>query len=169
MSDAIEDNIPFTVKIPRQLFEEIELRVPKGIRGEFIREAITEKVRKIPLSQRLDKIEEKLSYIEVEVGELKKTLAELDLLSNPKDKINISTICRDTIDHQIIEFLVHNGGTTTSQLARHLKLNRFLILNRLKRMKEVSERKYGKPSVDFLSIEKMGRKRAWWINEDVLT
>ena len=158
-----------TVKIPRKLLEELELRIPKGSRSDFVREAIEEKLQKIPITTRIEKIEKKIEQIEDEIGKIKKVLVEFDVLTGEKEKINPYSFCRDEIDKEIVEVLLRLGGATTSEIAKQTGKNRWLILNRLKKLSQTSEKRFGKPLIHFLAVERMGKKRAWWIDENLLT
>ncbi|MCJ7469032.1 hypothetical protein MUO74_00840, partial [Candidatus Bathyarchaeota archaeon] len=72
------------------------------------------------------------------------------------------------IDHKIMGFLMHYKGGTTPELAEYLKMNRFTVLHRLRRIQKISKKQLGKPVVDFYAGEKSGKKRAWWINEELV-
>ena len=169
MEETSTEYVSFTVKIPRNIFEDLELRIPKGVRSDFVREAITEKMRKIPLSDRLEKMEKRLDKIEDEIGEIKKLLNELGILAYEKGKVNPYNCCQDEIDKKIVEFLIQHGGATTPEISKHVGENRWLILNRLKKIRYRSEKKTGRAAVYFLATERMGRKRAWWADENLLT
>jgi len=157
-----------TIRIPKKLLEELELKVPKNRRSVFIREALEEKLQKIPVFIRLREIEDRLQRLEDEVSEVKKVLAEFDLLTYEKEKVNPYSFCQDEIDKKIVEVLIQQRGATTSEIAKQTGENRWLILNRLKKLSQRSEKKLGKPAIYFLAIEKMGKKRAWWIDENLL-
>ena len=163
----MEETTILTVRIPKKLLEELELKIPKNRRSVFVREAIEEKIRKIPVFVRLKEIEDRLERLENEVGEVKKVLAEFDLLTYEREK-NPYSFCQDEVDKKIVEFLIQQGGATTSEIAKHVGLNRWLILNRLKKLSQRTEKRFGKPAIYFLAVERMGRKRAWWIDEKLL-
>ncbi len=74
----------------------------------------------------------------------------------------------DDTDHKIIDYLLHYKGATTPELAEHLKTNRWLILNRLRKIQKESKKQLGKPIVQYHAGEKRGKKRAWWLNEELI-
>lgn len=85
-----------------------------------------------------------------------------------KEKVNPHTFCIDELDHKIVDYLLHYKGATTPELAEYLKTNRWLILNRLRRIAKLSKRQLGRPIVKYYAGEKSGKKRAWWINEEIM-
>ncbi len=163
-----EKTILLTVKLPKNLVNELKLKVPKGKLSIFIRDAILDKLQKTPAYERLEDVEKRLFEIENLVGRIIKALAEIGVKVYDKGESNIYNFCRDEVDKRIINLLIKLRGASTNELAKKLGLNRWLILNRLKRISKESEKRLGKPLVSFLSLEKMGKKRAWWINEELL-
>lgn len=157
-----------SVKIPREVYKEMILRIPEGERSNFIREAITEKLQKTPKPDKIFELEERLSKMEEEFSEIKRSLADLELLTYGQGKTNPHTFCIDEIDHKIMDYLMHYKGATTPELADYLKTNRWLVLNRLRRIQKTSRKQLGKSIVEYYSGEKSGKKRAWWINEELI-
>ena len=157
-----------SVKIPEEVYKELALRVPEGDRSNFIRAAITEKLQKTPKADKLLELEERMSKIEREFGEVRKYLADLELLTYEHGKINPHTFCIDEIDHKIVDYLLHYKGATTPELADYMKTNRWLILNRLRKIQRTSKKQCGKPVIDYYAGEKSGKKKAWWINEELI-
>ena len=113
-------------------------------------------------------MEQRIKRVEGEIGELKKTLAEFDILTYEREKVNPLNYCGDDIDRKIIDLLTQRGGATTPEIAEAVGVNRYLTLNRLKRMQKLSERKLGKSVVTFTAMKRMDKKRAWWINPDLI-
>lgn len=157
-----------SVKIPEEVYKEMILRIPEGERSNFIREAITEKLQKTPKPDKILELEKRLDKMEEEFSEIKRSLADLELLTYGQGKTNPHTFCIDEIDHKIMDYLMHYKGATTPELADYLKTNRWLILNRLRRIQRTSKKQLGKPIVEYYSGEKSGKKRAWWINEELI-
>jgi len=157
-----------SVKIPEEVYHEMVLRVPEGERSNFIREAIIEKLQKTPKADKLLELEERMGKIEREFGEIRRYLADLELLTFQHGKINPHTFCIDEIDHKIVDYLLHYKGATTPELADYMKTNRWLILNRLRKMQRNSKKQFGKPLIDYYAGEKSGKKKAWWINEELI-
>jgi Arc/MetJ-type ribon-helix-helix transcriptional regulator len=157
-----------SVKIPEEVYHEMVLRVPEGDRSNFIREAIIEKLQKTPKADKLLELEERMGKIENEFGEVRRYLADLELLTFQHGKINPHTFCIDEIDHKIVDYLLHYKGATTPELADYMKTNRWLILNRLRKMQRNSKKQFGKPLIDYYAGEKSGKKKAWWINEELV-
>jgi len=157
-----------SVKIPEEVYKEILLRVPEGERSSFIRDAVMEKLQKTPKPDKILELEKRLDNMEKEFSEIKKYLADLELLTYEHGKTNPHTFCIDETDHKIIDYLIHYKGATTPELAEYLKTNRWLILNRLRRMQKKSKKQLGKSIIDYYAGEKSGKKRAWWINEELI-
>ncbi len=157
-----------SAKIPEEIYKEVLLRIPKGDRSDFIRNAIIEKLQKTPKPDKILELEHRLNKIEDEFSEIKKYLADLELLTFQRGKTNPHTFGIDEIDHGIIDYLMHYKGATTPELADYLKTNRWLILNRLRRIQKTSRKQFGKSIVEYYSGEKSGKKKAWWINEELV-
>jgi len=157
-----------SVKIPEDVYKEMILRIPEGERSSFIRDAIMEKLQKTPKPDKILELEQKFKRMEKELSKIKKYLADLELLTYERGKVNPHTFCIDEADHKIIDYLVHYKGATTPELAEYLKTNRWFILNRLRRMEKTSRKQLGKPIIIYHQGEKSGKKRAWWINEEII-
>jgi hypothetical protein len=157
-----------SAKIPEEVYHEMVLRVPEGDRSSFIREAIVEKLQKTPRANKLLELEERMGKIEQEFGEVRKYLADLEILTYQHGKINPHTFCIDEIDHKIVDYLLHYKSATTPELAEYMKTNRWMVLNRLRKIQRSSKKQVGKAIVDFYAGEKSGKKKAWWINEELI-
>jgi hypothetical protein len=157
-----------SVKIPEEVYKEMILRIPEGERSNFIREAIMQKLQKTPKPDKILRFEKRLSTMEKEFSEIKRSLADLELLTYGRGKVNPHTFCIDEIDHKIMDYLIHYKGATTPELADYLKTNRWLVLNRLRRIQKTSKKQLGKSIVEYYSGEKSGKKRAWWISEELI-
>ncbi|MEM2098966.1 MAG: hypothetical protein QXU99_04375 [Candidatus Bathyarchaeia archaeon] len=157
-----------SVKIPEDVYNELVLRVPEGDRSNFIREAIIEKLQKAPRADKLLDLETRISKIEHEFEKIKEYLSILKLLPFSEGKINPHMFCTDEIDHTILNYLLHYKGATTPEIADYTKTNRWLILNRLRKIQRISQKQCGKPIIDYYAGEKHGKKKAWWINEELL-
>jgi len=160
--------VTISAKIPEEVYKELVLRVPEGDRSSFIREAIIEKLQKIPRPDRIFEMEKRIANIEDEISQIKKYLAELELVTTEKGKVNPYTFCLDTLDQKIIDYLIHYKGATTPELAEHTKTNRWLVLNRLRRINKLSKKQIGKPIVEYYAGEKSGKRKAWWINQELI-
>ncbi len=157
-----------SAKIPEEVYKELVLRVPDGERSNFIREAIVEKLREIPRPNKIFELERKIVKLEADISEIKKSLAELELLTYEKDKVNPHAFCIDDIDHKILDHLLHYKGATTSELADTLGTNRWLILNRLRKIRKRSKKQLGKPIVEYYPGRKSGKMKAWWVSEELV-
>ena len=109
-----------------------------------------------------------MSKIEQSVGEVRRYLADLELLTYQHGRINPHTFCIDDIDHKIVDYLLHYKGATTPELAEYVKTNRWLVLNRLRKIQRSSKKQYGKAIIEYHAGEKSGKKKAWWINEELI-
>ena len=157
-----------SLKLPEEVYNEMVLRIPEGDRSNFIREAIMEKLQKTPRADKLLELEERMNKIEESVGEVRKYLADLELLTYQHGRINPHTFCIDETDHQIIDYLLHYKGATTPELAEYTKTNRWLVLNRLRKIQRSSKKQFGKSIIEYYAGEKSGKKKAWWINEELI-
>jgi len=157
-----------SAKIPEKVYKEMILRVPEGERSSFIRDAIMEKLQKTPKPDKILELEQKFNMMEKEVAQIRKYLADLELLTYERGKINPHTFCTDETDHKIIDYLIHYKGATTTEMAEYLKTNRWLILNRLRRIQKKSKKQLGKPIINHYPGEKSGKKRAWWMTEELI-
>ena len=160
--------ISISAKIPEEVYKELVLRVSEGERSNFIREAIIEKLQKIPRPDKILELEERIKKLEDELSNLKKYLADLEILTYERGGVNPHQFCLDQIDHKIIDYLIHYKGATTPELAEHTKTNRWLVLNRLRRIQRLSKRQLGKPIVEYYAGEKAGKRKAWWINTELI-
>lgn len=157
-----------SIKISEDVYKEMLLRVPEGERSNFIRDAILEKLQKTPKPDKILELEQRMSKMENAFSEIRKYLADLELLTYDHGKINPHTFCIDEIDHKILDYLVHYKGATTPELAEYMKTNRWLVLNRLRRMQKISRKQLGKSIIEYYPGEKSGKKKAWWINEELI-
>lgn len=154
--------------IPETVYNEMILRIPEGERSNFIREAIFEKLQKTPKPDKLLELEYKIKKLENKFNEIRKNLADLELLTYQNGKINPHTFCIDEIDHKIIDYLLHYQGATTPELAEYIKVNRWLILNRLRKIQRNSKKQIGKNMIFYYAGEKSGKKKAWWIDQSLI-
>ena len=157
-----------SVKIPEEVYKEMILRIPEGERSSFIRDAIMERLQKTPKPDKILELEQRVDKMEKEFSEIRKYLADLELLTYERGKINPYTFCVDEVDHKIIDYLMHYKGATTPELAEYLKTNRWLVLNRLRRIQKSSKKQLGKSVIEYYSGERSGKKRAWWISEELI-
>jgi len=157
-----------SAKIPDEVYKEFALRIPEGERSNFIREAIIEKLEKTPRPDKIFELEQKISKLETGLSEIKKYLAELEVLTYEKGKVNPHAFCIDEIDHKIVDYLLHYRGATTTELADFLKTNRWFVLNRLRKIQRLSKKQLGKSIVEYYAGEKSGKRKAWWIKEELI-
>jgi hypothetical protein len=165
---AVSEVRVVSAKIPEEVYKEMVLRIPEGDRSNFIREAIIEKLQKTPKADKLLELEKRMEKIERQFGEIRKYLADLELLTYQNGKINPHTFCIDDTDHKIVDYLLHYKGATTSELAEYTKTNRWLVLNRLRKIQRSSKKQFGKAIIEYYAGEKSGKKKAWWVNEEII-
>lgn len=156
-----------STKVPEEVYKEMLLRIPEGERSNFVRDAILEKLEKTPKPDKILELEQRVGKIETEFSELRKYLADLELLTYEREKTNPHTFGVDETDHKIIDYLIHYKSATTPDLAEYLKTNRWLVLNRLRRIQKLSRKQLGKSIIDYYPGERSGKKKAWWINEEL--
>lgn len=157
-----------TVKLPEEVYQELALRIPEGDRSTFIREAISEKLQKTPKADKLLALEQRMIQLEEQFGQIRKYLADLEILTFQHGKINPYQFAVDDLDRKIIEYLMHYKSTTTPELAEYLKVNRWLVLNRLRKIEKTSKKQIGKSIIEYYAGEKSGKKKAWWIDEELI-
>lgn len=157
-----------SAKIPEEVYKEMTLRVPEGNRSDFIRDAIMEKLQKTPRPDKVSDLEKRMTNMEEELSRVKKYLADLELLTYGQEKTNPHTFGMDETDSKLIDYLIHYKGATTPELADYMKTNRWLVLNRLRRIQKASIKQLGKPVIEYYPGEKSGKKKAWWMNEELV-
>jgi hypothetical protein len=165
---ALTDARVISTKVPEAVYNEMALRIPEGDRSSFIRDAILEKLQNTPKPDKLLELQERMVKIETEIAQVRKYLADLELLTYQQDGINAHTFCIDESDHKIVDYLLHYKGATTPEIADYLKTNRWLVLNRLRKIQNTSRKQLGKPIIDYHPEERSGKKKAWWINQDLV-
>ncbi len=157
-----------SAKIPEEVYKEFVLRVPEGERSSFIRDAVLEKLQKVPRPDKIFELENKINKLEGSLAEVKKYLAELEILTLERGKTNPYSFCIDDIDRKIMDFLLQHRGATTSELAETLGTNRWLILNRLKKIEKRSRKQLGKSIVEYDAGMRSRKRKAWWIDVEVV-
>ncbi len=157
-----------SAKLPEEVYKELILRVPEGERSNFIRDAILEKLQRVPRPDKIFELEQKISQLESDLSEVKRYLVELEVLTYERGKINPHTFCIDDIDHKIVNYLLHYRGATTTELADSLGANRWLILNRLRKIQKRSKKQLGKSIVEYCPGERSGKRKAWWMSEELV-
>jgi Arc/MetJ-type ribon-helix-helix transcriptional regulator len=157
-----------TVKLPEQVYQEMALRIPEGDRSTFIREAIAEKLQKTPKPDILLALQERMGRVEQEFGQIRKYLADLEILTFQHGKIDPHTFCLDEVDHKIMEYMMHYKSATTPELAEYVKTNRWLILNRLQKIQKTSKKQTGKSIIEYYGGVRSGKKKAWWIDQELI-
>ena len=155
--------IVISAKIPEEVFQELQIRIPEGERSDFIRDAIVEKLGKIPKPDKILQLERRIKNLEDALSEVKKFLADLEILTYEHEKIDPTTYCVSDLDREIINYLKLHQGATTPELAKAIRTDRWTILNRLRQIGKRSKKELGKAIVEFDAGERAGKKRAWWL------
>jgi len=168
MGTVMDKLVVVSVKIPENLYKELAIRIPEGERSNFIRDAIMEKLQNTPRPDKILELEQKIGNLENSLSEIRKYLAELEILTFEKGKMNPHAFCIDDLDHKIVDYLLNYKGATTSELSAFLGTNRWMILNRLKRIQKRSKKQLGKSIIEFYGGERSGKKKAWWITEELI-
>jgi len=152
-----------SAKIPGEVYRELSFRIPEGERSDFIREAILEKLQRVPRPDKLAELDKRIERLEVGLAEVKRYLTELEVLTFDKGKIDPHVFCVDDTDHGIVDHLLHYKGATTPELAEYLKTNRWRILNRLRKIQRRSKMQLGKSVLEYCAAERNGKKKTWWL------
>ncbi len=163
--------VKFTVvsaKIPDEVYKELILRIPEGERSTFIREAILEKLEKTPRPNKILELEDKVTSLENEVKKIKDHLTKLEVLTYEEGKVNPHTFCIDEVDNKILDYLLDHRGATTTELAEVLGTNRWLVLNRLRKIAKSSKKQLGKAIIFYYSGERSRKRKAWWVREELV-
>lgn len=156
-----------SAKIPNEVYREFALRIPEGERSDFIRNAILEKLQSVPRPDKILDLESRIKSLETGLAEVKRCLAELEILTVEKGKVNPHAFCIDETDHKIVDFLLHYKGATTPELADYMKTNRWHVLNRLRKMQKRSSAQLGKSIIEYYAGERQGKKKAWWLIREI--
>jgi hypothetical protein len=164
----MEKLVTISVKIPEIVYKELLIRIPEGERSSFIRDAIIEKLQHTPKPDKILELEKRISQLEERYGEIKKCLGELEILTYEHGTVNPYTFCIDEIDRKIMEYLLHYKGATTPELAEYTGTNRWLVLNRLRKIQRTSKKQLGRPIVEYYAGERTGKRKAWWISQEVI-
>ncbi|MCW4016307.1 MAG: hypothetical protein NWF06_08055 [Candidatus Bathyarchaeota archaeon] len=157
-----------SAKLPDQLYKELALRIPEGERSTFIREAILEKLEKTPRPDKIFQLEQSLNKLTKDVNKIKDTLAQLEILTHETGKINPHIFCIDDTDTKLINRLIDHRGATTTELAEFLETNRWLVLNRLRKIEKASKKQLGKSIIEYYPGVRAKKRKAWWIKEDMI-
>jgi len=88
MVDVLTKYTVVSAKLPKELYQELALRVPEGERSNFIREAIFEKLEKTPRANKLLELEKNLNHLTQTVNTIKNGLAQLEILAHESGKTN---------------------------------------------------------------------------------
>ena len=163
----LDKNFVVSAKIPDEVYREFALRVPEGERSDFIRSAIVEKLQSVPRPDRLLSLEGRIKNLETGLAEVKRCLADLEILTIEKGKVNPHTFCIDETDRKIVDLLLHSKGATTPELASYMKTNRWHVLNRLRKMQKRSSVQLGKSIIEYYGGERQGKKKAWWLTQEL--
>jgi hypothetical protein len=157
-----------SAKIPDEVYKELSLRIPEGERSSFIREAILEKLEKTPRPDKILGLEQKVNQLENEVNKIKDGLAKLELLTYEEGKVNPHTFCIDDTDNKLVDYLIDHRGATTTELSEFLETNRWLALNRLRKIEKTSKKQLGQAIIEYYPGERAGKRKAWWIKEELI-
>ena len=157
-----------SAKIPDNLYTELALRIPEGERSSFIREAIFEKLEKTPRPNKILELEKNLNQLTKDVNKIKDSLTKLEILTHETGKVNPHIFCIDTIDTKLVNYLLDHRGATTTELAKHLETNRWLVLNRLRKIEKASKKQLNNAVIEYYPGERHGKRKAWWIKEDLI-
>jgi hypothetical protein len=163
----MEKLVTISAKIPEIVFKEMLIRIPEGERSRFIRDAIIEKLQHTPKPDKILELEKRISQLEKRFEEIKMYLGELEILTHEHGKVNPYSFCIDEVDRKIIEYLLHYKGATTPELAQHTGTNRWLVLNRLRKIQKTSKKQLGKPIIEYCAEERAGKRKAWWITQEI--
>lgn len=159
--------VTLTVKVPASLFQELRLRIPEGERSDFVRDAILEKLDRAPKPDKLAELERRMERLEDSIFEMKKALAQLEILTYEGGEKDLYTFCIDEQDRRIVDFLVQERGATTTEIGEATGIERGEVLSRLQKIQSRSRREFGRGLVSFYPGLREGKMRAWWIDEKV--
>jgi len=160
--------VTVSAKIPEELYAEFAIRVPEGERSSFIRDAIIEKLEKTPRADKILTLERRIGELENDLSEIKRYLSDLEILTYDRDKVNPHVFCIDDLDHKIVDYLMHYKGATTPELAEAIGVNRWLILNRLKKIQRTSKRQLGKAVLEYYGGKRLNKRKGWWLTEELM-
>ncbi len=155
------NDVVVSVKLPREVFEILEVEVGRGKRSEFIRQAIMEKLSS---PSKGESIIRKLEELEERISRLEKILPLKE--HNDVNVHPLYSICKDENERKIIEYILKEGGATTRELEKVVGLKRRQILNRMRGLAFRAEKELGKPMLVYVRPSVKGKRQAWWINDN---
>ncbi|MEM2958668.1 MAG: ribbon-helix-helix domain-containing protein [Candidatus Jordarchaeaceae archaeon] len=163
----IGKTVVLTVKISEELLEELNRKVERGKRSEFIKEAIKEKLRQTPNSEEAD-LKEEIEQLKSRIIKLERVIKRGEPsihneLYKEDLKQLLNHICNDETDRLIINHLIESGGVTTKELESVTSLKRRQLLTRIKGIANRTEEKFGKRIIQFKRTKDKGKRQAWWI------
>jgi metal-responsive CopG/Arc/MetJ family transcriptional regulator len=157
-----------TLRIPKELLEELEKKVEPRYRSEYIRQAIIDKLRRESSSKsmedQLGDIEELRSRITVIEENLKRLSTQGIETQIP---VLLEVIATDDVDRQIIKYILECKSATTKELEKVVDLRRRMILQRIKTIEDRHQEKFGKSFLKFVRGKgKDGKRQAWRLVEE---
>lgn len=170
VSEDFEDNeMIIRVRLGRAIVERIDKMVGKSRRNQFVLEAI---LWRLDLQDPLS-IPPTVVGIMDELEELKKRVEYLETLHSSSaydaqlSKTIKTKVCRDSLDVQLLTFLLRNNGSTTKELAQAVgkEGKRRTIYDRLMRLNERAIKVVGKPIIHFEKGMFQGKSNSWWIKD----
>lgn len=155
-----------TVRIPKELLNELDEKVGSRYRSAFIRRAIVDTLKQgstmtqaeVPANE-LDELKARISALELALRNLGSRSIEAQIPAL------LEVIASDNTDRQIIRYLLEKKNATTKELESVVNLRRRMILERTKAIENRYEEKFGKPFLSFVRGKKQGKRQSWWIIE----
>lgn len=156
--------VTVTLRIPRQLVEELDAEVEPRLRSEYIRQAIVDKLKKGTLRNDASSTSEEINELRSRITSLEDAIRSLGKQSYEKQvPALLEVIALDEVDRSIINHMIENKSATTRELEKVVNLRRRMILERMKGIEERHEQKFGKRLLEFVRGKRDGKRQAWWL------
>jgi metal-responsive CopG/Arc/MetJ family transcriptional regulator len=155
-----------TLRIPKELLEELEKKVEPRYRSEYIRQAIIDKLRRESSKAAegqlgdIDELRSRIAVIEENLKRLSTQSMETQVPAL------LEVIATDDADRQIIKYILERKSATTKELEKVVDLRRRMILERIKTIENRHKEKFAKPFLKFVRGKGQdGKRQAWRLAE----
>ena len=160
--------VTVTVRIPKQLVKDLDGRVERRLRSEYIRQAIQDKLKKGTPPSNASASGEEIKELRDRISSLEEAIRNLGRQSYEKQvPALLEVIALDEADRNIINYVIESKSATTKELEKVVSLRRRMILERMKAIEDRHEQKFGRPFLKFVRGKRDGKRQAWWLVDSV--
>jgi metal-responsive CopG/Arc/MetJ family transcriptional regulator len=159
--------VTVTLRIPKELLEEVERKVEPRYRSEYIRQAIIDRLKRESSPKSMESQSDDVDELRTRITAIEEILKRLTTQSlETQLPALLEVIASDETDRRIIKYILENKSATTKELEKVVALRRRMILTRIKTMEDKHKEKFGKP---FLIYQRGkgtdGKRQAWRLTE----